>query len=1078
VPRSFWNPHSPDTLGVEFAGVGVTNNVLASNTDMYALRFKAQHTGFVDQVSIYSGALTNNPLITAIAGGYVGQRRPWIVELIPVSGFDPGEIQFAFFTMNITSSSDVIDETFGAVTGDELDLPNDGKFLYQSGPNPAVVTVEASDASTFPLTAHVLALGVDVNVYSQVSVERVDQNGISYWFRYFGSGFSTQHIAEAYQDSGSIGTWRLWTPSEVRQFDAGVGNRRLRFRAVSSQPNIFDYLNIHVDYINERRAGVGLVIPTAAYQWVTASFHQPNVTTAVPVTAGVEYIVVVRPPCTQNDYKALGSRLDYRTLNDVKQNGITPVHYTFLDWDAYTLINGFNSQNYAIPNALDAQLPGIPAIRIFSAGSEIVDTVPYSQNYSGAQPVKIANTADRVRHSLAIAPVGTTKYRYLRTNISMVQHPGVQPDFKGGVDVSIRTAAEALVAGPIRIDETTWRASEIVGNDIWGDEYRSMLLDFGTSFDLVDGATTHIDYILTEDTPIVGTGQGVDNPWRVGTLISEIIGVTGADQTAPSFASAAGISYPYPSGTRVNINTLPSRRADLQVMLISDVPAITGTAITVQSLPVSGGACDGCSTTVTSQVSVVGTGTSVASANSDVTVTLIPPLPVVDIHVNDVLLCLASVRNLSTGTVNTPIGWTQLGTNPQGNLKLFAKNAIGGGFDMPPQVTFAAGAVNATALAQCTVVRGTRTNLATLVTNSSSFSFITAQHIDWSPLVTQPTDLGIRMGWKQDFWTSVDQSPGFTRIDAISSQLGSDSAMIWDYERGTTGWSAGQWIVTGGSGGVVSFSALSVALAAADEVVDSVASNCFVRGITYNHVCWTPTTLTRENFVNYEVQRLEPTVTDPAWMTVAIISPTGTAVTGVVDAPTCFDDYSMVYDTSVCYRVRQKRVDGGLSEFIDVVCGTTPAPTGSDLIITTPGDPTLSVAFAEAHTSLPIEHEWELLDAEQQTLRTVYGRDKHFSFRPLEKLGLRFRRRLTISALCTPVKPCLQVADGIRQVVQSPTGLVVRDTCGNRWYAAVAVPTLTQLHDPDLGDIWFANIEVTELSTPVLTEATAGEVFP
>jgi hypothetical protein len=1042
---------------------------------MYALRFKAQRTGFIDQVSIYSGALTYAPLITAIAGGYVGQRRPWIVELIPVSGFDPGALQYSYFTMNITSSSDVIDETFGAVTGDELDLPNDGKFLYQSGPNPAVITVEASDASAFPLTAHVLAVGVDVNVYSQVSVERIDQNGVSYWFRYFGSGYSTQHIAEAYQEMGSLGTWKLWTPSEIRQFDAGVGNRRLRFRAVSSQPNIFDWLQLHIDYINERRAGVGLVIPTGPYQWVTGSFHQPNVATAVPVTTGVEYVVVVRPPCAQDDYKALGSRLDYRTLNDLKQNGITPVHYTFLDWDAYTLVNGTTSQNHAIPVALDTQQQGIPAIRMFSAGSEVVDTVPYSENYSGAQPVKIANTADRVRHSLENAPVGTTKYRYLRTNISLVQHPGVQPDFKGGVDVSVRTFLEGLVAGPIRVDETTWRASEVVGSDIWGDEYRSILIDFGTSIDLVDSAPSHIDFILTEDTPVQGTGQGVDNPWRIGTLVSEIIGVTGADQTAPG--SAAGLSYPYPSGTRVNINTLPNRRADLQVMLISDVPAITGTAITVQTLPVSGGACDGCATTVTPRVSVVGTGTSVASANSDVTVTLIPPLPVVDIRADDVLLCLASVRNFNTGTVNTPIGWTRIGTNSQGNLRLFAKNAIGGGFDILPQVTFAAGATNETALAQCMVVRGTRTNLATLVTASASGSFASAQNLPWSVLSMTSTDLGIRIGWKQDDWTSVNNEAGFTEAGEPSSVLGSDAGMVWDYQTGTLGWFGGNWTVNGGAAAISA--SLSVALAAASPTnVDIAGSNCYVRGITYNHVCWTPTTLTRENFQYYEVQRLEPAVTNPAWTTVAIISPTGTAVTGVVNAPTCFDDYSMVYDTSVCYQVRQKRVDGGLSEFIDVVCATTPAPTGSDLIITVPGDPTLSVAFAEAHGSLPIEHEWEVLDAEQQTLRTVYGRDKHFSFRPLEKLGLRFRRRLTISALCTPVKPCLQVADGIRQVVQSPTGLVVRDTCGNRWYAAVTVPSLTQLHDPDLGDLWFANVEVTELSTPVLTEATVGEVFP
>jgi hypothetical protein len=136
----------------------------------------------------------------------------------------------------------------------------------------------------------------------------------------------------------------------------------------------------------------------------------------------------------------------------------------------------------------------------------------------------------------------------------------------------------------------------------------------------------------------------------------------------------------------------------------------------------------------------------------------------------------------------------------------------------------------------------------------------------------------------------------------------------------------------------------------------------------------------------------------------------------------------------------------------------------------------LNTAVSESHSgSLPIVQEWEILDADQQVFRPMYGRDKFVGFRPLERLGLRFKRRVIISALCAPIAPCIKVADRLQLISEFATDhLVVRDSCGNRWYASVSVPTLTRLHDPAVGDIWLADIVVTELTTPIVTEEDAN----
>lgn len=187
--------------------------------------------------------------------------------------------------------------------------------------------------------------------------------------------------------------------------------------------------------------------------------------------------------------------------------------------------------------------------------------------------------------------------------------------------------------------------------------------------------------------------------------------------------------------------------------------------------------------------------------------------------------------------------------------------------------------------------------------------------------------------------------------------------------------------------------------------------------------------------------------------------------------PSCYDDWSVAYGTEACYQVRQGRSDGSVSDFSVPVCTTVPPPAGVDLIFTVPDRPELNAAYNETHDSLPTERAYEHLDAEDSTYTGVYGRDKQLKFRPTERRGVRFRRQLLVSPLCEDQVPCLDVVQPLVDLMVEPVPfVVVRDTCGNRWFAGIELETSTQLSTVGLPDLWTAQVQVTELAEPVVTE--------
>lgn len=837
MPRSNWNPNAPDIVGVELLGVGIATNVIQTGTQMRALRFRAQRSGEVDQIALYNGKNTSNPVLSA--SYFTGHRKPWIVELIPASGFDPGPKQQVTYTSTMLSWNNVIDEAATTPEGNELAAANDDLFLFNSGSAPSSVTVHMPGASAFPSGQHVLSIVVEANSLKNMNVRRIDQNGNYLWTRLFPAGNSTWQIGEAYIEAGSTGPWRLWSPQNVREFSNSVGNRRLKYDALDTKSNIMDLLRFHVDYIPERRAGVAVLEPAGTYQWTLADITQPYVTgSPAVVTAGVDYVVLVRVPYGDTDYGS-SAKFDWRSIADKRVNDVVQ-HYTSLDWDSYDV----TVREASVPLALANLLDGLPACRIINDNAQTVDTQPYSNSSSGVVPFKSTTVTGRAKQRLSV-PAGSTVYGSLRVDVALLLNAAGHPDDVKQVNVRLVDDLGGIIAGPVAINRALWEASPKVGNDLFNDEYHTVTVPFGAGVDINEANGVTAEFILDDS---YGEPGKTNIIWRIGTLISEIAPITGSDQTA--VVSGNGSAAIPPTNTFMNINNPGVTRGDLLVSLISQPPAITGASITTLSQSVTGGVCDPC----------------------------------------------------------------------------------------PPYVT----------------------------------------------------------------------------------------------------------------------------------------PDCAVTTIPYNHVCWSRSTLTQDKFGYYEVQRRETNVSSD-WVTVAIISPTGSAVTGapVTGVPTCWDDWSHVYDSQVCYRVRQQRSDGALSDFVEQVCATVASPAGADVIITVPADPTANVAFPEANQgSLPITHEWTNLDADQTTLRAVYGRDKFLAFRPLERLGLQFSRTLLVRALCTPEAPCLNVTKKLRDVAAASGGAqVVRDRCGNRWYASVSVPSLTQLSDPDVGDMWLATLQVTELADPIVTAA-------
>jgi hypothetical protein len=200
------------------------------------------------------------------------------------------------------------------------------------------------------------------------------------------------------------------------------------------------------------------------------------------------------------------------------------------------------------------------------------------------------------------------------------------------------------------------------------------------------------------------------------------------------------------------------------------------------------------------RVSAVDTGptahVNVGTAAFGVNASVVPGLPAALVE-GDLMLCLASIRNSGTGTVNTPAGWTSVAAS--GNVSLLARRYTAG--DTAPTITFAGGVALADTIAQIYARRN-----AELVPVSVAVQLNgSAQDIAY-PGLAIPVDncCIIAAGWKQDDYTSVATIAAGTEIAEASTTTGDDASQVWDriIEVARSDVPSGSFVVTGGAAAI------------------------------------------------------------------------------------------------------------------------------------------------------------------------------------------------------------------------------------------------------------------------------------
>lgn len=200
----------------------------------------------------------------------------------------------------------------------------------------------------------------------------------------------------------------------------------------------------------------------------------------------------------------------------------------------------------------------------------------------------------------------------------------------------------------------------------------------------------------------------------------------------------------------------------------------------------------------TAAVSYVAAGALASGDNASLT----PALPAGWLPDRDLFVCLASIRNSGTGTVDVPADWFTIVAF--GNMALLGHYAITG--DVAPTITFTGGASGDTTLAQIIALRDCETDPDNLVINSATQLNASAQNIAVPALTVGEGGVVLIAGWKQDDWTSVGALGGqfFTEAIDTSSTTGNDAGHVLDYrlQTGALNVSATNLTVTGGANAI------------------------------------------------------------------------------------------------------------------------------------------------------------------------------------------------------------------------------------------------------------------------------------
>lgn len=202
--------------------------------------------------------------------------------------------------------------------------------------------------------------------------------------------------------------------------------------------------------------------------------------------------------------------------------------------------------------------------------------------------------------------------------------------------------------------------------------------------------------------------------------------------------------------------------------------------------------------------------------------------------------------------------------------------------------------------------------------------------------------------------------------------------------------------------------------------------------VPYLEVGWSaPSPAEGADFLRYTVQRRD--AYDTTWRTVAEIAS---------EADVDFDDYEARIGVDQEYRVRAENV-WGPGPWSTLTTGRTATPGSPLLCFTANADRAQVVAAVDVYDR-EVETEYRFAEADEVQVMAIHGADGVRVFRPAESRLDRFSTRLLIAGVVAP--------DGIvgpraflplRDMIRDPDlGYVcVRDHRGNRWLAAVVVPS-------------------------------------
>lgn len=233
---------------------------------------------------------------------------------------------------------------------------------------------------------------------------------------------------------------------------------------------------------------------------------------------------------------------------------------------------------------------------------------------------------------------------------------------------------------------------------------------------------------------------------------------------------------------------------------------------------------------------------------------------------------------------------------------------------------------------------------------------------------------------------------------------------------------------------------------------------CIPTGIAYNRVTWSAqTALPVTGFGSYELQRFDSV--DNAWSTIMLA--TSPTITG-------FSDYEARVGISSSYRIRVNNVLDFSGAWATGAAFTVPAPgvyggcrvSAGVLILTSNEQPGSSLAYVEQFDGSATE-EFAFPEAEQLTLQRMYNKDFPTAFKPSERGGEQFSRAILVHRAAISPRSLADFRE-LRDLAWADLEYVcVRDELGNRWFAAIRVPSGKVSNNRR---IYIAAIDIIEVS--------------